>query len=309
MSEERPRVVHVGYHRTGSSWLQKNVFHSVAGLGMVPRRVVTEQLILPGPLSFDPELARRELGNAVAAIESTGSVAVVSHERLSGNPHSGGYDSVALADRLVAVAPGAKILIVIREQRALIHSVYRRYVEEGGACSLERYVRPPSRGEARVPTFRFEFFEFDRLIEVYRARFGAEAVSVLPFEQLARDRVGFLRTLTHLVGLDVTAAAARDERRNEGLSAPAIAVKRQVNRFVVRDTLNPSGLVDRPASNEAAARVARTAARLVPRRLASRAEDRLRNDVDALVGVRYACSNQRTARLTGLDLDRWGYPV
>ena len=51
-------------------------------------------------------------------------VPVISHERLSGYPHSGGHDSKEIAHRLAAVFPNAKVVIVIREQKSMILSNY-----------------------------------------------------------------------------------------------------------------------------------------------------------------------------------------
>ena len=44
------------------------------------------------------------------------STPVLSAERLSGNPHSGGYDSLQTAERLHRLFPQAKVLVVVREQ-------------------------------------------------------------------------------------------------------------------------------------------------------------------------------------------------
>jgi len=49
-------------------------------------------------------------------------VPVLSAERLSGNPDSGGYDSVHVAEYLAATFPEARVLIVIREQADMLVS-------------------------------------------------------------------------------------------------------------------------------------------------------------------------------------------
>jgi hypothetical protein len=74
-----------------------------------------------------PEFERCERG---------GLIPMVSSERLSGNPHSGGYDSAVLAERLHQVFPGARVLVMIREQRSMILSSWAQYVRVGGACLL-----------------------------------------------------------------------------------------------------------------------------------------------------------------------------
>ena len=68
---------------------------------------------------------------------------VVSFERFSGNPFSGGYDSKEIADRLVQVFPDARVLVVVREQRSMIVSTYKQYVREGGALPPSKFMLPP----------------------------------------------------------------------------------------------------------------------------------------------------------------------
>lgn len=60
------------------------------------------------------------------------STPVLSAERLSGNPHSGGYDSLQTAKRLHRLFPQAKVLVVVREQTEEILSCYNQYVRAGG---------------------------------------------------------------------------------------------------------------------------------------------------------------------------------
>ena len=69
---------------------------------------------------------------------------VVSFERFSGNPFSGGYDSKEIADRLVRVFPDARVLVIVREQRSMIVSTYKKYVREGGALPPSKFMRPPT---------------------------------------------------------------------------------------------------------------------------------------------------------------------
>jgi hypothetical protein len=59
---------------------------------------------------------------------------VITDERLSGNPQSGGYDSRELADKTPRTFPDSKMLIVVREQTAIIYSSYKQYVIPALRC-------------------------------------------------------------------------------------------------------------------------------------------------------------------------------
>jgi hypothetical protein len=244
-----------------------------------------------------------------AAAAADGHQPVLSNERLSGSPHTGGHDSRIVAERLKATFPDAQILIVIREQRRIIQSAFVQYVSVGGPLPFEQYANPPRRGRKRVPWFRFEFFEYHHLIEHYQRLFSPEAVLVLPFEQLRTDAVGFVAAIAGHAGVPALASVPAG-RVNVSTSALAVAVKRRANRLLVRDGLNPAGWLDGDRVNGGLRRAAERLARATPSSLRDRADRRLTLKVDTIVGGdRYRESNARTAALTGLDLAKWGYPT
>src|SRR5581483_5513217 len=190
---DRPAVtaplIHIGYHKTATSWLQKRAFSSAAlGFALVePRRLLNEQVAAPHDLDFDPDRCRAFFEPRLDEARLAGLVPVLSTERLCGDVLYGAYDSVLIAERLAATWPEAKIAIVIREQREMVVASYQQYVRAGGQLRFEQYARrPPARGRYLLP-FVVPHFEYDRLIGHYRRLFGAEEVLVLPFELFRRE--------------------------------------------------------------------------------------------------------------------------
>jgi hypothetical protein len=300
-------LIHVGYHKAASTWLQSALFGDPrTGFARVPRLEILERLVLAPPFGFDAAAVRAAFAPALDQARAGALVPVLSHERLSGNPHSGGYDARLLADRLAECFPDARVLIVIREQRSMIASVYKQYVTEGGAQSLHRYLHPPTAGRARVPLFRFGFFEYDALIGYYQTRFGGERVLVLAFEELRHAPRAFVERVAAFAGV-----AAPEEiswrPANVGLSALAAALKRPANRVLVRDRLNPLGWSERAGVQVTLRRAVEAVERRLPAALRERCERRLAEQVAAEVGGRYRESNRRTRELTGLDLAAFGY--
>ncbi len=191
-------LLHIGYMKTGSTWLQTRVLNDPAAglLALASREALTEILVRPSVLDYDAEAVRALVAGPLAVCEKRGLVPVISHERLSGNPISGGFDSTIVADRLAELFPMARVAIVIREQRSFLTSFYNEYVCGGGACSLASFLHPPP--GAKLPLFNARFLEYHRLIEYYHEAFGRERVLVLPFETLARDRLAFCNRLDHV---------------------------------------------------------------------------------------------------------------
>lgn len=301
-------LLHIGYHKTGTTWLQKRVFPDEgAGFSFVgdPRAVLTA-FFLVDPFDFDPETARKRFRRKIGEAEERGLVPVISHERLSGSPYAGGHDGRVVADRLAAAFPGARVLVAIREQTDVILSIYKQYLAWGGAASLEQFLTPPP-GINRMPVFRYAFYEYHRLISHYHGLFGAENVLVLPYELLLASPGDFLGRIGAFVGTSVV--VPERERDNVSLSALSLALKRRANRLLVRDALNPAPPFEREGANRRLFKAGRRLDERVPVWLLKAQERRWRQLVEDKVGDRYAGSNALTAKLTGLDLESLGYPT
>jgi hypothetical protein len=301
-------LVHVGFHKTATSWLQSFLFDDLRARFRSPfsRAELLENFVLVNPLRFDAPSLRSRIEGQLTALQRDGLVPVLSHERLSGNPHSGGYDRKDLADRLHDVLPRARILVTIREQHSMILSVYKQYVREGGALPLRRYLHPPHRGIARVPMFSFDFFEYDLLVAYYQQLFGAECVLVLPFELLRSSTSEFVGKIVRFAGGSVPSRISH-QRENVALSGLSTALKRCLNRLLVRDRVNLHGWVDSERWNTALVRGLESLDRLLPRALREGPDRRLREIVARQVGDRYRESNRRTSALIGLNLREFGY--
>jgi Sulfotransferase family len=314
-----PLLVHIGYHKTGTNWLQEELFGNprtgYRWLGKQPLTHPVHTLVRARPFDFDAAAVRSQFEPMLADAEREGLLPVVSFPRLSGHPYSGGYDSRLIADRIAQVFPEARILIVIREQRSMIVSTYKQYVNAGGEAKLEHFLQPSKQREWRIPGFAYGHFAYDGLIGHYRSVYGADAVLVLPYEQLVADGPGFVEAIARYAGREIPpdeiAGLPFEVRSNKAQSALAIDVARPLNRFRRRSDLNPEPLLESRLLSKAAARIRRADLLRSPvtRKLATRNEQRLRDDVAAAVGTRYVASNGETMRMTGIDLGALGWQV
>lgn len=310
----QPVLLHVGYHKTGSRWLRHLFFgNPETGYGWVGKAGEdhpVRRLVGARPLEFDAEASRAEFAPLLANIADAGLQPVVSFERFSGNPFSGGYDSKEIADRLVQVFPDARVLVVIREQRSMIVSTYKQYVREGGAMSVTKFMQPPTSRSLRIPWFDFRYFEYHHLLGYYRRLFP-ERVLALPYEQFRSDPRSFVERLAEFAGRPLDAerldALPFEARANPGPPATAIAARRWLNVLGVRTDLNPAPPLASPAFWRLGKRVDRLS--LAPRRAVTHEEEKLRRLVAERVGDRYVDSNRRTAELSGLDLGAYGWMI
>ena len=298
-------LLHIGYYKTGTTFLQTRIFPE-PGFSLVAKSMALwSSFVEVDPFAWSPSKARETFEPGIRAVAERGLVPVLSAERLSGNPDSGGYDSVHVAEYLAATFPEARVLIMIREQADMLVSSYKRYVRNGGPGTLRQYGSPPW-GPPRPPHFDLSYFEYHRLIGLYRNLFGPENVLVLPYELLRDQMRTFLKRLGDFAGA-ATAADSRLEPVNVSLSAFSLTFKRHANRWVVRDPLNPTPPFEIEGANQRLLELCAAADPKVPSRLRKRSERRLRNISRDIVGDRYAESNTATSQLTNLDLRSYGY--
>ena len=308
-------LIHIGYHKTGTNWLQRRFFSDPSTgyrwLGKRPGSHPVRRFVRDRPLEFDPDAVRAALRPLIVEAEEAGLLPVLSLERLSGSALSGGYDSVRIADRLQQVFPEGRILVVVREQRSMVVSTYKGYVQQGGAAPLEHFLEGRRSATFRVPGFDPAYLEYDRLIAYYRGRFGADNVLALAFDQFVEDGRGFVERIAAFAGrpvpADVLDALPYSHRENvRTTSALTLSVVRRLNQLAPPTDVNPAPLL----ASRGAARVADRLVRRDPlRRRSASADARLRRAVDEWAGDRFAASNARLSVLLGLDLDRYGWSV
>jgi len=223
-------LIHIGYHKTATTWLQNIYFSNHPQIAFVGKHPdLWQQLISPYELDFKVESAKNYFYPKIDEAIKNDKFPVFSSERLSGNPHSGAYDNKNMADRLLSVFPQAKILIVIREQRSAILSNYKQYIQVGGICTLKEYLFPPVDG--KIPLFRLENFKYHKLIEYYAKLYGLDNVKVMIYEQFKNNPIEFISELANFMNISHSFTFPTEQKINRSLSDFAVLLKRRINRF------------------------------------------------------------------------------
>ncbi|WP_255406146.1 sulfotransferase [Novosphingobium sp. CF614] len=241
-------IVHVGYHKTGTTWFQESFYPAVRNRTYRSRLAARAALLDVGALHFDPAAARAALGDDLERM-------VLCEENLSGGLHNGGLAgnlSKDVACRIRAALPGAQIVIFVRDPCSAIASAYLQYLKGGGTYSVRRYLfgrkrlspAAPERDEA--PGFRLEHFDYARLIAHYDALFGEERVHVFRYEDFRADRRGFVAAYAARFGLEVDLDRLDWSVRNPSPSRLLVALLRAANMFTRRAVADKSWLMHVP---------------------------------------------------------------
>jgi hypothetical protein len=275
------------------------------------RQRVHAELIRYGPYSEPSDETIAHLREEARAAAEAKNRFVISHERLSGYPATGGFDAKAIADRLNNIFPRAKILIMVREQKTMIRSFYFQYISDGGSLSFKKLLKSPQPSLHRVPGFDLSFFEYDQAVAYYQQVFGRDNILVLPFEQISRDARDLAAKIIEFAG-NATAKNNIDDSIFEKKVNPAVPVlgqhlRRTCNFLLARTQLSNHGILNIPYV-DATFKMLRPA--LAPLKVFDTTLGRKLNDqIEAATEGRYAESNNRLAEMTGLDLGALGYQI
>ena len=150
----------------------------------------------------------------------------ISNENICFNWH-GGVDTQEKAERLKDIfGDEAKIVMICRNQKELIESLYKETVRFGYDGQFFDYLK-------YIWTYQFNnfFFDFhfDRVFQVYRELFGVQNVEVFLFEDLIHNDKNFLSALSKFLGVN-NQINSLNGQRNTQLSNKELAIKLQLNK-------------------------------------------------------------------------------
>ena len=308
-------LVHIGYPKALSTWLQTCLFKPELGYQLVGgASMVIRGLRAPAPFCFDGARARAFVDKHMDKT-GPGMVPVISAEHISGNPERGGFDAEMLAHRLQQACPGAKILIIVRNQSDMIRSLYSGLIRTGGMpYSIERMLTPVA--STVTPQFNLDYLRYDALVSYYQQLFGPESVLVLPYEMFISQAEEFISRINAFSQNQIQRPKPLpvNLRINRRTSLLSLALIRIANRYLFRNGFDDRGWLN--DEGEALWRRVRIAhqldklfARMTPDALDRHLENRFRLRVEKITGNTFEQSNQRLEQLTGLSLAKYGYRV
>ena len=339
-------IVHIGFPKTATTWLQAEVIPAIAEIAPLGKpylidpayRDLLNRFCSCNALAFDALSFRddfRELEVKNTASFTGGRKKVISFELLSGELYSG-IDAKELLDRLYGTFGPVRLLITIREQKAIIESLYRHYVTGGGALEIRDFLfeMPSPAVDGFSQARLLEKFRYDWHILYCQRLFGSENVKVLPMEVIVRDGPeAFMHAFLEAAAVEARATPRPNRFQNESLSYLSIAILRWINLLIATPLSDsPFGRplrrfyyrfinrALRPLDRRVLARIS-PRRRFVDRRrrwfsvrLLKRLLGRYRPEVDGetvgqAIDRAYAEANARTAALIGIDLAKYGYPM
>ncbi len=167
---KRPEIfIHVGLPKTGTTFLQEKVFPKMDVNFICKENLATVKL-------------------------SPNKLNLISDEDLSHKIDIFGINRYEVADRIHRLFPNAKIIVVFREKKKWLKSLYNQY--------LKSVYRPYMSFEKfRDVMIKSGALEFEKYEEYLRKLFPS--VLTLQFEDMKKDMYGFVSKICEFMGVEV----------------------------------------------------------------------------------------------------------
>lgn len=235
--------LHIGFHKTATTFLQRAVFPHFGGVNYIKQEViypVLRRIMVQDPLVFDYQKAQCEILSHCKDGKN-----LISAEGLSGNPFLQYMNRLVILDKLKQMFPNTKIIVGIRCQKDIIVSLYKQYVKVGGTKRISDFIHPKQIIGEPIQDFldleTFKYWPYLKRIEEY---FGSNNIYIYVYEDLLRDKKEFIKGILNFLGVRDN-PYLDDKKYNVGFTNSELTVALFFNRFF-RSSRNESSIFARP---------------------------------------------------------------
>lgn len=134
------------------------------------------------------------------------------------------HDLEKMAQRIHQTYPKAEILMIIRNQKQWIESVYKHDIQHFGVSeNFNDFI------ESELGDSYKQAGDFYNLYQIYASLFGSDKVKVMLFEDIRKKQDFFFQDLSKFLG--VILQPKLSAKKNEARSDKLIRINRYINRF------------------------------------------------------------------------------
>lgn len=227
--DEAPALIHIGMHKTGTTWLQRCVFPSVGSEIFATSDLHADCSVLGR--NFLADLIKRDATSPQCLPRDASNLKLLSSEALVGEPFRSLLGKRAPASEIVSRVRDAfkdcRILCVRRSSGELRESLYLQYVQTGGTLNRKNFENLE---------LNHSYLALESMLAPWEAEF--DRVNVLEYDDLKTDPEKFVNAISDLSGLPLRII---DERRhNVSMKHARVRRVRYYNRFFRQTPFNPS---------------------------------------------------------------------
>ena len=243
------QIIHIGLHKTSSTFLQKNIFPLCEEYQLFTRPFTQlnhwfNRLQYEDASLFDSNGMNSFLENNILKYNKF----IISDESLSGKPVGYSYiNRTMIAKRLKLFFPSAEIIIFLRDQQDIIKSHYSSYIKMPyGTLKINNFLSVPSIDCTekidwlKNPNYNSLYynsndyhlnannFKYTSLIELYKSLF--EKVHVFLFEDLTKNPEFIFNRLGNILQTNIN-YNNHTSKENVSLSNKMLERKRNINKL------------------------------------------------------------------------------
>ncbi len=290
-------LLHVGMAQSASTFLQDVVFPNCSELNFINRADIGHKMNFYNPLCAyeDYFWSERAAASWLKNASDPEKLNVISFERLSCTQVLSRNE---VAQRLARLCPGAKCLIVVRNQFDAIVSAFAQHANIPNLF-LPRFADHFAFNIQEPQSSEFRRYYYDEFVGTYEQLFGSDAVLVLPFELLTNDGPAFVERVCKFTGVEVPIGLDRI-KVNQRAAASYIELRRIAQKLASPETLRRYWLgIPYPLRQNLKSLFGR----------GRRFEVALSNEQKTLIAMAFGEGNEELSRRRNLRLvEQYGYP-
>jgi len=199
-------IIHVGYHKTATTFFQNQIFNNIRNVNLIRN------------LNFNTTLIKDKIN-------------IISNEALSGAPYlkSDAKIRFIIADRLKLCFPNSKIILGIRNNDSWLKSLYSQFIRNGGLYNYNEWLEK---------VFDKIYLDHESYISYLKSKF--KDVYVFRFEDFCKNKQIIIEDMCKFIGIkNIT---YKNIKYNIKLSKNRMSIIKYLNRFW-KSSWNPDGLL------------------------------------------------------------------
>ena len=219
--------IHLGLHKTASTFLQKIFFIKYAEeSGYINIRKdfpeFIDYILNCNDLEFDEKKAKKLFFHKIEGLENTKIKITFSDEQFCGSPWDNAKDRKRSFDRLNELFPSAKYILVFRNQEDMTESLYLQYIKTGGSANWMKF---SNHTKHPLEFSRKSYLNYGDYVEYIISKVGKQRIFCLYYEDMINNPLNFLSEMANIIDFEIDKDINKIVNRRENKSlTPCLSI-------------------------------------------------------------------------------------
>lgn len=223
-------VIHIGIQRTGTTFLQNNVFPLIDEINIVNIGFRELNFLLEHMNEKNNYITFNKIENRF----QHGKINLISNENIWWHPWTGRINKIEKLQKLKLLFPKAKILFGIRNKIDLLLSMYKRNIMDGSTLSYKEF---------QEKIVNIDDLNYEHYIRNLNDLFYEKNVYIYKFEDMKKDIFMHVKGICNFI--DVEVPPFKNYSVNSGYSFWQLKISILLNHLF-KTWLNPAGIIPLP---------------------------------------------------------------